>query len=104
MADEQEIREALKYIDPVTCDYQTWCEIGMAIKASGAPCSLWDEWSRKDPKRYDGGCWKKWDTFNSSGITENTLFSYGKMKDQAVSCRMAKQLMFLIITELSKRI
>ena len=74
MADEQEIKEALKYIDPVTCDYQTWCEIGMAIKAAGAPCSLWDEWSRRDPKRYDGGCWKKWDTFNSSGITENTLF------------------------------
>lgn len=74
MTNEKEIKAALEYIDPVTLDYQSWMQIGMAIKAAGASCDLWDEWSRRDPKRYDGGCYKKWDSFKSSGITENTLF------------------------------
>ncbi|MBQ3460323.1 MAG: AAA family ATPase [Solobacterium sp.] len=74
MAEEKEIREALQFIDPAACTYQEWLNIGMAIKAAGYSCMLWDEWSRRDPKRYDGKCWKKWDTLNSSGITENTLF------------------------------
>ena len=63
MTNEKEIKAALEYIDPATLDYQSWMQIGMAIKASGASCDLWDEWSRRDPKRYDGGCYKKWDSY-----------------------------------------
>lgn len=76
MAEESEVREALQYIDPVRLTYQQWLEIGMAIKAAGQPWSLWDEWSRRDPARYDGGTWKKWESFKSEGITEKTLFKY----------------------------
>lgn len=74
MTDEKEIRAALEYIDPATLSYAEWMQIGMAIKEAGAPCSIWDEWSKRDPNRYDGGCQKKWDSFQSEGITENTLF------------------------------
>ena len=74
MATEQEVRDALEYIDPASLTYQEWLNVGMAIKAEGLPCSLWDSWSRRDPQRYDGGCWKKWETLNGSGITVNTLF------------------------------
>lgn len=74
MADEKEIKSALAYIDPVHLSYQEWLDVGMAIKAAGHTCQLWDEWSKRDPIRYDRSCWVKWGTFNGSGITENTLF------------------------------
>ena len=69
-----EIREALVYIDPATLDYQEWLNVGMAVKEAGGSCNLWDEWSRRDPARYDGGCWSKWGSFKSDGITKKTLF------------------------------
>ena len=74
MATEQEIREALNYINPASISYQEWLNVGMALKEEGFPCSLWDEGSQGDPKRYDGGCWRKWESLNGSGITGNTLF------------------------------
>ena len=75
MVDDREIKEALQFIDPSRLSYQEWLNVGMAIKTAGCQCFLWDEWSKRDPKRYDdGGCWKKWKTLNSSGITEKTLF------------------------------
>lgn len=74
MTDEKELRAALEYINPASLSYGDWMQIGMAIKAAGASCELWDEWSRRDPERYDGGCFKKWESFQSSGITKNTLF------------------------------
>ena len=74
MATEEEVREALEYIDPSGLDYQEWLNVGMAIKAEGLPCLLWDDWSRRDPKRYDGKCWSKWETLKGEGITGNTLF------------------------------
>ena len=74
MADIDDVKQALNYIDPAKLSYQEWLDVGMAIKASGASCSLWDEWSRRDPDRYDRSCWSKWESFNSSGITEKTLF------------------------------
>ena len=74
MAAEQEVREALKYIDPAKLSYQEWLNVGMAIKDDGHPCSLWDEWSKGDPGRYDGKCWAKWESLQSNGITIKTLF------------------------------
>ena len=74
MATEQEVKEALQFIDPATLSYQDWLNVGMAIKDDGHPCSLWDEWSRRDPQRYDGKCWAKWETLQGDGITIKTLF------------------------------
>ena len=37
-----ELTECLKYIDPASLDYQTWVNVGMALKEEGCPCSVWD--------------------------------------------------------------
>lgn len=75
MANESEIKEALSYIDPATCSYQEWCQVGMAIKAAGLGADLFDEWSQRDPDRYHHGeAKKKFDSFNDVGITPKTLF------------------------------
>lgn len=69
-----DIREALKFIDPAKLSYQEWLNIGMAIKSAGFDVSLWDEWSKGDSARYDGKCSQKWGSFKGSGITVNTIF------------------------------
>lgn len=75
MADIEEIKEALQYIDPARLDYSEWLQIGMAIKDAGATCDVWDTWSRRDSARYvQGETWNKWVSFQDSGITEKTLF------------------------------
>lgn len=64
----------LDYIDPVSADYETWTKVGMALKAEGFTASDWDRWSQRDPERHhDGECYKKWNSFNSSGVTGGTL-------------------------------
>lgn len=75
MADIEEIKEALQYIDPVHLDYSEWLQVGMALKDAGATCDIWDSWSRRDSARYvQGETWNKWVSFQDSGITEKTLF------------------------------
>lgn len=72
---EKDLRNALEYIDPSRCDYQTWTNVGMALKAAGADPDMWEEWSSRDPGRYHSGeCFRKWNTFESSGISEKTIF------------------------------
>ena len=71
------IHEQLKYIDPSVLDYQDWVNVGMALKFEGLSCDVWDDWSRRDPKRYHAGdCEKKWATFNGSGtpVTGGTIY------------------------------
>lgn len=59
--------EALEHIDPVGLDYQDWLAVGMGLKESGYPPSAWDEWSRRDPRRYHPGeCLRKWNGFNGN--------------------------------------
>ena len=66
--------EALNCIDPSRLTYQEWIDVGMALKAEGLPCAVWDEWSRSDSSRYHpGDCDKKWDTFNGIGTTGGTI-------------------------------
>lgn len=75
MADIEEIKEALQYIDPVHLDYSEWLQVGMALKDAGATCDVWDSWSKRDSARYvQGETWNKWVSFQDSGITEKTLF------------------------------
>ena len=40
---------------PTECDYQEWCDVGMAIHAEGLSVADWDAWSRRDPARYHPG-------------------------------------------------
>jgi len=60
------IKEALNYIDVSTLDYHEWIAVGMALKAEGYDCSLWESWSSKDSRYKQGECERKWNTFNGS--------------------------------------
>ena len=67
---EINLTELLDYIDPVQCNYQEWCSVGMALHAEGYSCSVWDMWSQRDSARYHPGeCDKKWSSFGSYGGT-----------------------------------
>jgi len=62
------ILEALQQIDVSRLTYQEWINIGMAIKAEGYDCSVWDDWSKNDSRYKAGECSRKWETFN--GVAE----------------------------------
>lgn len=61
-----ELTECLKYIDPASLDYQTWVNVGMALKQEGCPCSVWDDWSRADSRYHPGECSRKWESFGGA--------------------------------------
>ena len=44
-----------------------WITVGMALKAEGYPCSIWDDWSRNDSRYHAGECERKWNSFHGSG-------------------------------------
>lgn len=71
------LTELLSYIDPALLNYQEWINVGMALKHEGCSCYVWDDWSKRDSKRYHNGeCQQKWDSFNGSAspVTGGTIF------------------------------
>lgn len=75
------LTEILEYIDPSTCSYQEWINVGMALKHEGYTVSDWDTWSMKDVNRYHSGeCAKKWATFQGSSapVTAGTIIQMAK--------------------------
>ena len=56
--------EALKQIDASTT-YEEWIQVGMALKAEGYDCLVWDNWSKNDSRYKAGECDRKWG-FNGS--------------------------------------
>ena len=87
MADIEEIKEALQYIDPARLDYSEWLQVGMALKDAGVTCDVWDSWSKRDSARYvQGETWNKWVSFQDSGITEKTLFKMAVDNGYKNSC------------------
>ena len=75
------LTEILEYIDPLTCSYQEWINVGMALKHEGYTVSDWDMWSMKDVNRYHSGeCAKKWATFQGSSapVTAGTIIQMAK--------------------------
>lgn len=72
-----EIIDALSYIDPSRLTYEEWVQVGMALKEAGCDWVIWDSWSQTDIQRYhDGECERKWKSFHGSPspITEKTVF------------------------------
>ncbi|KUH56819.1 AAA family ATPase [Megasphaera sp. DJF_B143] len=66
-SDRQDLLEALSWIDPASCTYQEWCDVGMALKYEGCTAGDWDSWSRRDMARYHSGeCERKWQTFSNT--------------------------------------
>ncbi len=74
------ILEALKQIDVSKVSYQEWINIGMALKAEGYECSVWDNWSKNDSRYKDGECERKWRGFigSSHPVSGGTIVKLAK--------------------------
>lgn len=71
----------LDYINPATVDYQTWVQVGMALKHEGYTAMDWDVWSQSDSRYKKGECFAKWDSFQGNGfgtITGATITQLAK--------------------------
>lgn len=76
MEQRTDLLEIISYINPADLDYQEWVNVGMALKHEGYTAADWDDWSRRDIRRYHSGeCFKKWGSFHgsSSPVTAGTL-------------------------------
>ena len=79
MDSRQNILDALDALNPSRLTYNEWKDVGMALKAEGFPCSVWDSWSARDSERYHSyECEKKWNTFNGSGVNGGTIVYLAK--------------------------
>lgn len=76
----ENILEALNYIHVSNLTYQEWVNVGMALKAEGYDCSVWDDWSRNDSRYKAGECERKWRSFNGSStpLTGGTIVQMAK--------------------------
>lgn len=74
MTDLEKMLQALDAIDPSRVTYEEWIHVGMALKAEGFNCDVWDDWSRNDSRYHVGECDKKWSSFENSGIAAGTIF------------------------------
>lgn len=77
MEHENELKEALDFISPASLTYEEWTMVGMALKDSGLPVTVWEQWSARDGGRYHKGeCAKKWESFHGSTkpVTESSIF------------------------------
>lgn len=83
LANADEIRSALKVIDP-DVGFMDWLKIGMALHSTGAglqALQLWDGWSAKGALYREGECAYRWRTFTrdrASVVMLNTLFWYAR--------------------------
>lgn len=75
-----DILNILGQIDPASCDYQEWVNVGMALKQEGYTAADWDAWSRSDSRYHPGECERKWESFNGSGspVTGGTIVAMAK--------------------------
>lgn len=63
-----DLQSCLDAIDPGSCDYTEWVQVGMALKVEGYDWQIWDAWSSRDAPRYHPGeCERKWATFSDEG-------------------------------------
>lgn len=94
----------LSYIDPDE-SYETWIQVGMALKHEGYSLTVWEDWSRKGNKFHDGECSRKWDSFGEetdtivTGATITNLAKSGGWKNEdspiAMNARLPDDLTIL---------
>lgn len=73
--------ECLAYIDPAQLSYSEWLSCGMALKLEGYGVEVWEEWSRRDPRRFHPGeCERKFNSFVGAdkSITGGTIVQMAK--------------------------
>ena len=81
ITNQYNLLELLDHIDPSVLNYQEWVNVGMGLKEAGYTASNWDEWSKRDPRRYHAGeCFKKWDSFRGTvnPVTAGTIVQLAK--------------------------
>ena len=63
-----DLQSCLDAIDPGSCNYTEWVQVGMALKSEGYDWQIWDAWSARDAPRYHSGeCERKWASFSDAG-------------------------------------
>ncbi len=85
-----DLTECLQAIDPASCSYKEWTQVGMALHAEGYPVSAWEDWSRRDPARYHPGeCDSKWLSFGSSveEVKGGTIVQMARDAGWELTCR-----------------
>ena len=79
---KQNIIEALNYIEPSELSYDDWLRVGMGIHAENLPMSVFDEWSKRDPNRYnEKDIISTWNSFGKGGgkeVTGGTIIQLAK--------------------------
>lgn len=81
MTEGYDLLEILNNIDPSSCSYQEWLNVGMVLKEEGYYASDWEAWSSRDVKRYHSGeCFQKWNSFHGAAdpVTGGTIFQMAK--------------------------
>ena len=79
--ENQDLLEALDFIDPGSLTYEEWTMVGMGLKQAGFPVTSWEQWSARDGGRYHRGeCARKWGSFhgNANPVTENSIFKLAR--------------------------
>ena len=80
MEHENDLKEALEFLSPSALTYDEWVTVGMALKDSGLPVTVWEQWSTRDAGRYHKGeCVKKWESFHGGGASPVTVSSIFQM-------------------------
>lgn len=65
---DEDLDGILAALPASSLDYQEWVGVGMALKAEGYGCEVWDAWSAADAARYHAGeCERKWRSFGDGG-------------------------------------
>lgn len=81
MTEGYDLLEVLNNLEPSSCSYQEWVNVGMALKEEGYHASDWETWSSRDTGRYHPGeCFRKWSSFNGavSPVTGGTIVQLAK--------------------------
>ncbi len=81
MTEGYDLIEVLNNLNPSSCSYQEWVNVGMALKEEGYTAADWEAWSRIDAKRYhQGECFQKWGSFNGAvtPVTGGTIVQMAK--------------------------
>lgn len=74
MKDDKIFLSALDYLEPSQLEYSDWINVGMILKTEGYDVSVWDEWSKREPGKYNPGeCEQKWRTFRGDDLKGGTL-------------------------------
>lgn len=77
---DEQLISALNYIPVADLDRASWINVGMALKESGCPVTVWDEWSKNDKRYHKGECARLWSGFrgNSKPVKAGTIVQMAK--------------------------